>query len=223
MSFRPEPYDLLRLCDTADVFAEFVEEQTFVEACVCRTPWVVVRRAVVSTDRVAVGVRGGTRTERYAAWIRRCDIVQVLSAEALRWSEILLPLPAFESLRTVEQRWRGIGLVWGPVGSVGFAIAADRSAVHEKSDLDLLLRMPEQPKESKVTWLMESLAGLSVRVDVQVQTPCGYVALAELVQGKDKVLLRKICGDVALVKNPWQSSIPRASVPSALADQGLLV
>ena len=38
MSFRPEPYDLLRLRDTADVFAEFVEEQTFIDACVCRTP-----------------------------------------------------------------------------------------------------------------------------------------------------------------------------------------
>ena len=182
-----------------------------------------MRRAAVSTDRVAVGVRGATRTERYAAWIRRCDIVQVLSAEALRWWEILPPLPAFESLRTVEQRWSGIGLAWGPLGGVGFAIAADLSAVHEESDLDLLLRMPAQLQAAEVERLMESLVGLSVRVDVQVQTPYGYVALAELAQGRSKVLLCKTCGDVALVTNPWQSSAPQASVPGALADQGLLI
>lgn len=93
---------------------------------------------------------------------------------------------------------------WGPIGSVGFELASGAPTVGVCSDLDLLIRM-ERPLDCKsARQLSLRLAEVPVRVDVQLETPSGAIALAEYARGEPSVMLRTYDGP-RLVSNPCRS------------------
>lgn len=200
-------HDLLRLRR----LHALVDEPAWVRDAFERAPYAVVRRALAADGFVPIGVRGAQRAQRYGAWAHADDIVSAVSPESLAQSQAdaeRAALPSFVAL-TALQRDSSSPLarfVWGPAGSTGFELATRVPTVHEDSDLDLLIRVPEPLALEIARALLEQLqmhAGrIGMRIDAQLETPAGGVALAEWAAGKARVLARQ-AGGPRLIADPW--------------------
>jgi phosphoribosyl-dephospho-CoA transferase len=95
---------------------------------------------------------------------------------------------------------------WGPTGSVGFELVSRKPVVTATSDLDLLIRAPKTLSRERATQMLSELESharhVGIRVDVQLETPAGGVALAEWAAGKPRVMARHARGP-SLVADPW--------------------
>jgi phosphoribosyl-dephospho-CoA transferase len=211
---RWRPLDLLRL----QRLPAFDDEPAWVRAAFARAPYAVVRRALADSDFVAIGVRGVERAQRYGTWVHAEDIVTAVPPETLVQRAPLTGragLPPFAALAALQCEATGAlaGFVWGPTGSAGFELAARVATVNESSDLDLLIRTPEPLARELARALLDQLQALAkhvgIRVDAQLETPAGGVALSEWAADKARVMARGAWGP-QLIADPW------AAVPGAV-------
>lgn len=163
---------------------------------------VVVRRALCAPGRVAVGVRGATRGERFAACMPVDAIQRRIAPEHLRL-RAPAELAALRALDQVTPLLDAIGLAWGPTGGVGYQLATGLAVLHGASDLDLLLRTAEPIDRARARALLAQLDSAPCRIDLQLETPYGAVALREWAGDSRRVLLKCDAG-ARLVDNPWQ-------------------
>lgn len=163
---------------------------------------VVVRRARCEVDQVAVGVRGRSRGHRYATVVRKSAVLRHVSPEQLSLATAAV-WPALQALCLLEPVLNATSLVWGVGGSAGFELATGIRALHQDSDLDLILRTPEPLDRQQAAQLLQQLHTPLCRVDAQLQTPCGGVALGEWASAARRVLLKANEG-ARLVSDPWQ-------------------
>ncbi|WP_322093700.1 malonate decarboxylase holo-ACP synthase [Paraburkholderia bannensis] len=199
-------HDLLRLARLAPV----PDEPAWVRDAFARAPFAVVRRAQAAAGFVAAGVRGTARSERFGTWIDVQDIESSISPESLLAVEPVAQrasLPAFLALAALRDSADLMNaFAWGPTGSAGFELAARVPTISETSDLDLLIRMPERCDATTIETLFEALTHAAqharTRIDAQIETPSGGVALAELAARKPSVLVRASDG-ARLVADPW--------------------
>lgn len=169
---------------------------------------VVVRRAPAESGWVAVGIRGMAREQRHATWMRVSEISRLVSPQAVvragRWRSHAQPQwPALRALNQVAPRLDDLGLAWGVTGSLGFELASGISAAHPDSDLDLLLRVPHQLSRAEARTLCALLDQAPGRIDLQLETPRGAVALREWAGEAPRVLLKTQNGPL-LVSDPWR-------------------
>ncbi|MFP6560884.1 malonate decarboxylase holo-ACP synthase [Paraburkholderia sp. B3] len=189
------------------------DEPEWVHTALERAPWAVVRRAEAPAGFVAAGVRGAARDQRFGTWLHHQDIEAVCSPEDLLQREPQAgrsTLPAFVALALLRERVSPLhSLAWGPTGSTGFELASGLPTLSSSSDLDLLIRLPERSEAALLRTLADVLAHASARagtrVDAQVETPLGGVALTELAAGKPRVLVRASDGP-RFVADPWFAS-----------------
>ena len=206
------PHDLLRLRDGADLAFPSPLPGWVLEA-LNRAPFVVVRRApLLGGGLVPVGVRGPSRRDRFAAHIpidavaERIAPEQLAAARPWRGSPRRTSIPALRGLEVADRALGSLGLCWGPTGSVGFELASGLPTTSLGSDLDLLLRCHEPLSVSDARRLLAVLAAAPVRVDAQIETPNGSVALTEYACGEAAMLLRTTDGP-RLVDDPWRPAI----------------
>jgi phosphoribosyl-dephospho-CoA transferase len=207
---RWRPHDLLRL----RALQAFDDEPAWVRDAFERAPYAVVRRALAADGVVAIGVRGVERAQRYGAWAQAEDVVTVVSPEALIKARPLAgraTLPPFVALARLAGQHSDANsplsqFVWGPTGSAGFELATQMPAVTGSSDLDLLIRTPEPLSQAIAGELLEQLQTLAeqtgIRVDAQLETPAGGVALVEWAARKARVMARHARGP-HLIADPW--------------------
>jgi phosphoribosyl-dephospho-CoA transferase len=198
---KPRVHDLLQ------IEPAFFPSGSLAEPCWAREtlivyPWVVVRRAQTSFGRIAIGVRGAARSERWGAF---CDGSQV---RTIVRPEQLLPsscrTPALRTLHEIRERWADLALSWGPTGSVGFELASGRRVTTEASDLDLVIRAPQRIPVDRARSLLERTLGLGTRVDARVETPlCGF-ALEEYALASSSQILLRYAEGVRLGEDPWR-------------------
>lgn len=91
---------------------------------------------------------------------------------------------------------------WGLTGSVGFELASSTPTARPNSDLDIVIRMPQPLDRETAGVLYGWNTQLPIRIDVQLETPFGAVALAEYARNEKQVLLRTSSGP-KLVDTPW--------------------
>ena len=163
---------------------------------------VVVRRAITDAKQVAIGIRGAARHERYAASMPIAAITQQLKPEQL--SDVLERFPQLmDELQKIQELLNQAHWTWGYTGSVGFELATGINSVSANSDIDLLIRTAEFLSKNDAQQLLQSLEHSGLKLDVQLQTPNGGVALKEWASTTGKVLLKRNHGAI-LVNNPWQ-------------------
>ncbi|MDU9407480.1 malonate decarboxylase holo-ACP synthase [Pseudomonas sp. zfem001] len=169
---------------------------------------VVVRRAPAESGWVAVGIRGVAREQRHATWMRVSEIRRLVSPQAVaragRWRSHAQPQwPALRALSQLAPLLDALGLAWGVTGSLGFELASGISAAHPDSDLDLSLRAPHHLQREWARTLCRLLDEAPGRIDLQLETPYGAVALREWASEAPRVLLKTQDGPL-LVRDPWQ-------------------
>ncbi|CAE6835781.1 Phosphoribosyl-dephospho-CoA transferase [Paraburkholderia domus] len=204
---RWQPHDLLRLRR----LPQFDGEPAWVRESFECTPWAVVRRALAADSFVAIGLRGVERSRRYGTWVHVDDIETAVPPETLARRDPLAErnaLPAFAALASLQCDTAGAlaGFVWGPTGSTGFELATQAPTVTLTSDLDLLIRAPERLSRNTAMQLFNHLQAIArhvgIRVDAQLETPAGGVALAEWAADKARVMARHARGP-QLIADPW--------------------
>ncbi|WP_033045881.1 malonate decarboxylase holo-ACP synthase [Pseudomonas fluorescens] len=167
---------------------------------------VVVRRALAAPGHVAVGIRGRQREQRYATTMSMAVVSRRVAPEALGHVESTRNLPALQALARLRPLLDASGWAWGVSGSAGFELASGSEALHEHSDLDLILRTPQPLGRDRARELLAQLDAVGCAVDMQLQTPLGAVALREWAGSSHQVLLKDdVCA--RLVIDPWQSSL----------------
>jgi phosphoribosyl-dephospho-CoA transferase len=163
---------------------------------------VVVRRALADSGFVAVGVRGVAREQRLAAFMAVDAIACRVSPEALCNVQSPRDLPVVHALKQLRPMLDDCGWVWGVSGSAGFELASGIAAMHADSDLDLILRTPQLLPRNQARKLVALFDQVACRVDMQLQTPFGAVALREWAGQSAKVLLKN-AHQACLVSDPW--------------------
>jgi phosphoribosyl-dephospho-CoA transferase len=196
----PQPHDLLWGMPLADLPAD--APAWALQVLAAGQP-VVVRRAACASGWVAVGMRGQGREQRLGVLMRVRDIQRQLSPEALRGAG-QSAWPALRALASVGPVLDASGLAWGPTGGVGYELATGCNVVHGDSDLDLLLRTPHFMARAKARELLDILDCGPCRIDVQMETPAGAIALREWAGVARRVLLKSAQG-ARLVADPWNA------------------
>jgi phosphoribosyl-dephospho-CoA transferase len=143
----PRVHDLLQV-DAHAFTADSVPQPAWVGKTLISCPWVVVRRGQAPVGQIAVGVRGATRSERWAGFCDERLIKKIVRPEeALVMSQSstrVYRTPSLKALREVIDRWQGLGLPWGPTGSAGFELTSGRQVTTETSDLDVVIRASQR-------------------------------------------------------------------------------
>ncbi|MEJ0003371.1 MAG: malonate decarboxylase holo-ACP synthase [Pararobbsia sp.] len=200
------PHDLLRIAPVT-----WDDAPDWVEASLSRAPFVVVRRARAAArgpgpERIAVGVRGATRRERFGTWIDADPVLEVIKPEDLRSVEPAHWLPVFSLLDAIRPVCEATSLCWGPTGSAGFELASGAATATETSDLDLLMRAPVPLDAAFAAALFarldEAAWSSQTRIDIQIETGRGAFSLAEFVRPHRHVMMRGPDGP-RLVADPW--------------------
>ncbi|WP_063914281.1 MULTISPECIES: malonate decarboxylase holo-ACP synthase [Pseudomonas] len=194
----PRPHDLLWGMPVSGLPAD--APQWALDVLVSGQP-VVVRRAVCEGGWVAVGLRGQSRAQRLGALMCLADIQRQQGPETLHW-QAESPWLALQALASVAPVLDASGLAWGPTGGVGYQIATGMEVVHAESDLDLLLRTPQPLARAQARELLDILDCAPCRIDLQLETPAGAVALREWAGFAHRVLLKSAHGP-RLVSDPW--------------------
>jgi phosphoribosyl-dephospho-CoA transferase len=207
----PAVHALLRVADL-DALAWEAPRPHWASAALQRAPWAVMRRAAPRLEIWPVGVRGGQRQQRCAAWlphraIRDCITPQMLAAKrAWRQRPSATATPAVAALDEAAAILVAHGFAgrWGPAGSVGFELASGVPSTTSGSDLDLVLSADEPLARTDAIRLHAELSKLPVRIDLLLETPYGAVALAEYAKGAGATLMRSAQGP-RLVRDPWSA------------------
>jgi phosphoribosyl-dephospho-CoA transferase len=193
----PRPHDLLKLPDTT-VDSLPADAPTWARRALTATPWVVVRRAAAPDGLVAVGIRGSDRSQRHAWSVAPQDVCRLVAPEDLTDVDPTTgnEVAAIGALRSVRTFLVEAGAPWGPTGSVGFELATGSPTATPDSDLDLLVRAPHLTSAvlSRLTTLHDQFDRLEVRVDCQVETRTGGIALPELLSTSRDVLVKTALG-----------------------------
>ncbi|KAA8734863.1 malonate decarboxylase holo-ACP synthase [Acinetobacter qingfengensis] len=163
---------------------------------------VVVRRAVTDPKRVAVGIRGQYRYQRFATEMPKNAIIRQIKPENLRLTDLALFPHLQQILQPLHDTMQKFNLPWGYTGSVGFELATGMRTVTENSDIDLLIRTEQPLVKSEASYMLKILETLGLKTDVQLQTPLGGIALKEWAGTTGKVLLKRH-DKAVLVENPW--------------------
>ncbi|HTD04102.1 malonate decarboxylase holo-ACP synthase [Undibacterium sp.] len=174
-------------------------------------PMVVRREKTHDSRLVPVGLRGNTRSERFAAYVDRDAVTRCITPEMLFGyatayiEEQRSRFKAFEALAVLAPSLDATGLAWGPTGGVGFQLASRLPVVREDSDLDILLRSRAPLSARKMRGLRMIFSSQICRIDIQIDTGHGAFAFSELANGKGRVLLKTDTGPV-LTADPWCAS-----------------
>jgi phosphoribosyl-dephospho-CoA transferase len=193
----PRPHDLLRLSDTA-VDSLPADAPSWARLALTATPWVVVRRAAAPDGLVSVGIRGSGRSQRNAWSVAPQDVCRLVAPEDLTDVDPTTgnEVAAIGALRSVRTSLAEAEVPWGPTGSVGFELTTGSPTASPDSDLDLLVRTPHLTSAvlSRLTVLHDHFDRLDVRVDCQVETRTGAIALPELLSTSREVLVKTPLG-----------------------------
>jgi len=201
MSFTLRPHDLLWLCSNNALPAV---KEAWVKHYWHKDLPVVVRRDMNKSGRVPVGIRGERREQRIASWVEASDIIRVVTPEMLTEPAYLLdsplaghhPVQALVTLKESDWPWS-----WGVTGSTGYALATGILVLHAKSDLDVVIRAPQQLSRDLLQQWQVQTETLPCRVDTQVETPSGAFSLNEWLR-ESRVLLKTATGPI-LTTSPW--------------------
>lgn len=200
------PHDLLKIKGPESLHEE--DLPLWVKRSLLKAPYIVVRRALWVEGKVPVGIRGVKRSQRFPSYISESDILEQITPEQLSHKRVWQRnvrnsnISALRSLEYVDKTLQNYHFSWGPCGSVGFELTSGIPTAHESSDLDIIIRAPEDMKRSVAKKLSKELKRAPSRIDAQVETCLGAFSLLEVASGTSPIMVRTKEGP-DLIKNSF--------------------
>ena len=203
----PGAHDLLEL-DVNRFLTTSMPVPDWVKHTLLDVPFAVCRRSPALGRRIAIGVRGVERDQRWPGTCLSRTIISVTSpqdlsnkiAKATRVAEI----PALQSFELLKDLWGACDISWVPTGSVGFELATGRFTATRRSDLDVVIQAPILFSKELARSLCEATIGFPSKLDVRVETPVSGFSLQEYAS-TSRILLRLPQGS-RLGTDPWNIS-----------------
>ena len=163
---------------------------------------VVVRRALSAAGQVAVGVRGPLREQRFAAVMEVAAITRrVQAGRAVPCSRrARFPGAACLGATALAPRWQWLGLGCQRQRRVRVGQWVCRFARGQRPRPDPAYATSVESCHAQA--LVAILDTAVCRVDMQLQTPSGAVALREWAGASSRVLLKN-ASQASLVTDPW--------------------
>jgi phosphoribosyl-dephospho-CoA transferase len=201
----PRVHDFI-LLRSVEVETACLAEPAWVAPALLRTPWAVTRREPAPKGKVAVGVRGTAREERWGGFLELSQVALTKKPSQLRSSLVhdsRRTIPAFKALTFVETVLAHTNLDWGPAGSIGFELATGNPVATEESDLDVVLFAWQRVDVVTARHIWLALAASPVKVDLRIETPfCGF-SLEEYARSESTKILIRMPSGRRLVEDPW--------------------
>ncbi|GGB82657.1 phosphoribosyl-dephospho-CoA transferase [Marinobacterium zhoushanense] len=169
---------------------------------------VVVRRAPVDSGWIPVGVRGESKAQRQPAFAPLKAISKHLDPYTLTATKPWLAHcernrhPVLIALCKLAPLLNTLPLRWGVTGSLGYEFATGERQLRPESDLDLVIDATAPICREQAAELIGLFGTASCRVDIQLDTPMGAIALAEWAGSSEQVLQKTDTGP-RLTKTPW--------------------
>lgn len=199
------PHYLLEI-NRSSLIADGAEVPDWVETSLYQVPFVVVRRATACDSMIPVGVRGGSRAQRFAAWVKPESVKREIAPSLLLPSCERIHSTAHGALKAfalLATRWRGANFNWGPAGSAGFELATGFPVVNAESDLDIVIYADQPMAMNDLMRTQADVADLDVEVDIQVETlTCGF-SLSEYCREYPREIILKTQRGPLLGTDPW--------------------
>jgi phosphoribosyl-dephospho-CoA transferase len=217
-------HDLLKIAAKQLIYAQSPLPE-WVEEHLLAAPFVVVRRGPVTEQRIAIGIRGTERNQRWAAFCHPKLVKSVLTPPQLLRRTVSTSradaTPALRALSLLKERWLDLDHPWGPGGSVGFELATGRHVVKPESDLDIVLYLERRMAADEAKSLCTRTMDLPAVVDIRVETPvCGFSLREFASQSPAAILMRGPC-EVMLGSDPWGDELRSMhSEITSLANRG---
>jgi phosphoribosyl-dephospho-CoA transferase len=201
-----QTHDLLEI-DAKQLISADATLPEWVEEHLIATPFVVVRRGPITSQRIPIGVRGAERNQRWAAFCHPAWVETIHTPPQLLTRTIPTfradAAPALRALHLLKDRWMVLDHPWGPGGSVGFELATGRHVVKPESDLDIVIYAEGKITRDEARSLQARSMNLAVAVDIRVETlACGF-SLIEYARGGPAGILLRTPGGLELGDDPW--------------------
>lgn len=196
------PHDLIKIKDYKNLNIDFSNYAWALEA-LKKSPFVVIRRAPISNKLTPIGIRGSLRSQRLAAFLPFSDIDNIFKPTYIVENKLWLQsshikntnmYSAIEALYNIFEEYN---LKWGICGSVGFELITNILTVTENSDLDIMIKIETADNlfsAASAKELCQKLFDIKVKIDIQIETPKGAVALTEYASETNPILMRTING-----------------------------
>jgi len=200
-------HDLLKIKDI-DEFLKDLQQNNWINEAIRRAPFVVVRRSILTSSLIPVGIRGFERSQRFAASLSYNNISDKISPEKISklklWetNEHIRNTKIYNVLQSIDYILEQEGLSWGPTGSTGFELVSDMSTVNKNSDLDIIIRAKKTLDLNTAIRIKEKLDEIPFVIDSLIETPEGSISLIEYSKNIYPILLRTVNGPY-LVNDPW--------------------
>ena len=200
-------HDLLKIKDI-DEFLKDLQQNNWINEAIRRAPFVVVRRSILTSSLIPVGIRGFERSQRFAASLSYNNISDKISPEQISKSKLwetnehIKNTKIYNVLQSIDYILEQEGLSWGPTGSTGFELVSDMSTVNKNSDLDIIIRAKKTLDLNTAIRIKEKLDEIPFVIDSLIETPEGSISLIEYSKNIYPILLRTVNGPY-LVNDPW--------------------
>lgn len=196
------PHDLIKIKDYKNLNIDFLNYDWALES-LKKSPFVVVRRAPISNKLIPIGIRGSLRSQRLAAFLPFSDIYNIFKptyiVENKLWlqSSHIKNTNMYSAIEALYKTFEEYNLEWGICGSAGFELITKIPTVTENSDLDIMIKIETAGNlfsAASAKELCKKLFDTKIKIDIQIETPKGAVALTEYSSETNPILIRTING-----------------------------
>jgi phosphoribosyl-dephospho-CoA transferase len=197
--------DAKRLMSAHSVAPEWVAKE------LRKSPFVVVRRGLVTEQRIPIGVRGCERNQRWGSYCHPELVKSITTPPQLLSRTVLasraVAIPALRSLQLLKPLWIDLDHLWGPAGSVGFELATGRHVAKPESDLDIMIYAETNMTREDAKFLCARATEVPAVVDIRVETPvCGF-CLTEYARAGSASILLRTPDRLVLGDDPWNDEL----------------
>lgn len=168
--------------------------------------YATVRRAVVASSQVPIGLRGPNRSQRFGLIIGLDDVEQIIKPYDLctnlsfRHHEVQA-YPAYQKFLDAQNIFAKTAIKWGVGGSLAYELASNEPTIKLTSDFDLLIYC--QTLNDFPLTLINTYSAFFNDLDTQVITPKGGFALKEYLRTPNKKILLKTIQGPLLTTEIW--------------------
>lgn len=201
------PHDIVKVSQTVQE-SLVTDFPTWAKLAWWLSPFHVVRRAPMIDEKIPIGIRGQTRSERFGIDIPQDWIASIITPQSLVEQKCWQTWQRSSDFPDIAKILNQLSCElmdysWGIGGSLGYELTTSLPTIRETSDIDVILYQSTALPHKECKQIIERISGSPILIDIQVQNQKGAFHLQEYVQNPDTSILLKTADGPILTKDIW--------------------